>query len=226
MTDSDDSPPPFEAGSAGDDGGDGEWNPDEMEVEATFDGDGATGGAAEVATKPGEFITEDYWFEGEQEISTTPGTPFLWAMSAAGLYASSFVFAAVGLLFVAPGAANVYVEYVLNMAFFLPYPMIAYIAAGLGLEIYLYQGDGDLPETALPTALLLPVVLHVSLFFVEWIHTGYTEATLADLFAANPVLSQLVLWPPVIVGSIFAMIVYRTTVGKRDQDSDSFVEFA
>lgn len=215
MTEPDD-PAPSEDGD--------DWNPDEMEIDADFEDGGS--GEGDVVETPGEFLTQDYWFEGEQRIRTTPGTPFLWSMAGAGLYAASFIFAAVGLQFVAPTAAETYTDIVLSAAFFLPIPMVAFIAAGLGLEAYLARNEGDIPETSVPIALLIPVVLHVSLFFVEWIDTGYTEATLADLFAQDPALAQLLLWPPVIMGSVFAVIVYRTTLKSAEDESDTLLEFA
>lgn len=221
------SDPDEPASSVSDDPAEGDdWNPDEMEIEAEFGGDGAGGGAADVVETPGEFLTEDYWFEGEKAIRTTPGTPFLWAMSGAGLYAASFIFAALGLGFVAPTAAETYTDIVLGAVLFFPIPMIAFIAAGLGMEAYLARSDGDLPETTVPIALLVPVLLHVSLFFVEWVDTGYTDATLADLFARDPGLAQLLLWPPVIMGTIFAVIVYRTTLRGAEDEEDSLLEFA
>lgn len=220
MTDSDD-PLPDEGGGEGGDGGG--WNPDEMEIDAEFDDDGASGGAVDVVGRPGEFVTEDYWFEEERGVTTAPGTPFLLAMSGAGLYAASFLFAAVGLQFVAPPAAEVYTDIVLNAVFFFPIPMLAFVAAGLGLELYLSRTDGQLPETTLPIALLIPIVLHISLFFFEWVDTGYTDATLADLFGQNPQLAQLLLWPPVIMGVGFALIVYRSTLASEAGEEASLL---
>lgn len=219
------SDPGDSSASRGDDGTDGGWDPDEMDVEAEFGDGGASGGAVEVVERPGEFLTEDYWFEGERGLSTRPGTPFLWAMAGAGLYAASFVFAAVGLLLVAPPAAETYTDVVLSAVFFFPIPMIAFIGAGLGLEYYLARNEGRLPETALPMALVVPLVLHVSLFFVEWVDTGYTQATLADLFAQDPGLAQLLLWPPVIMGGVFAIIVHRTTIAQEEGQEVALLGF-
>ncbi|PSQ16123.1 hypothetical protein BRD00_12240 [Halobacteriales archaeon QS_8_69_26] len=208
-------------GTTDDDG----WNPDDVQVEGEFDDGGASGGAVEVVDRPGEFLTDDYWFEGERGLSTRPGTPFLWAMAGAGLYAASFVFAAVGLLIVAPPAVETYTEAVLSAVFFFPIPMVAFIGAGLGLEFYLSRSSGRLPETALPIALVIPILLHVSLFFVEWVDLGYTQATLADLFAEDPGLAQLLLWPPVIMGVVFAVIVHRTTVAQEDGEEIALLGF-
>lgn len=194
---------------------DGGWNPDDIEVEPGFEGDGTSGGAADVVDEPGEVLTDDYWFEGERNITTPRGTALLYALSAAGLYASSFIFAAIGVAFVAPLAAQTFIDLVLNGVFFFSIPITGFLAAGVAIEAYLFVGDGDVPETTIPLALLIPVLLHVSLFFVEFVELGYTQATLAELFASNPTFSQLLLWPPVIMGTVFAVIVYRTTVAER-----------
>jgi len=220
---------PDDGTTTADPGGSGDgWDPDEVEVDAEFEGDGASGGAADVVEQPGEFLTEDYWFEGERTIKTPQGTPLLYAMSGAGLYASSFIFAAVGLLVVTPQGAQQYVDLVLGALFFFPIPLSAFLGAGIAVEFYLYANDGDLPETVTPIALIVPVLVHVSLFFVEFVDFGYTQATLAELFAENPGQAQLLLWPPVIMGVIFAVLVYRTTLGERagEGESGGLLEFA
>lgn len=208
------------AESAGD-----KWHPEAVDVDDAFDDGGETArDDAAVVSDPGDFLREDHWFEGERDITARRGVVLLIALAGAGLYASSFVFAAIGLQFVAPPAAQTYLELVLSAMFFLPIPMVAYLAVGVGIEAYTWRRDGEIPETTLPLALLVPVVLHVSLFFVEWVEFGYSTATLADLFAREPGLAQLLLWPPVIVGTIYAVIVYRASIADLARTEDAAVE--
>lgn len=170
--------------------------------------------ASNVAGGGADAFAEDYWFDEEEAVTIPRGRPLLLALSGAGVYATSFVFAAVGLQFVAASAAETYAEHVLGAVFFLPIPIAAFVGAGIALELLFARGDG-LPETTIPLALLIPILLHVSLFFVESVNIGYTRATLADLFARDPVLSQLLLWPPVIAGTVFAVVVHQATTTDR-----------
>lgn len=197
--------------------------PDEFDVRTAFDvadgedGDG-TRTATATATDPARTRSNGYWFDGEGDVATSAGEPFTWAMAGAALYAASFVFAGLGLQLVAPAGADLYVEFVTDVAVFLPLPVVGYATGGLTLELFRSRAHGELPETVLPITLLLPVFVHLTMFYVEGIATGFAEVTFLELLVRNPGLAQLVLWPPIVTCGVFAVIAYQTTLDGRGRD--------
>lgn len=156
-----------ESGAGGaDDGLSGsDRGPDGTAAVDPFRGEGGDG-EGEVVVDPTDLVRDDLWFEGERDLAIRRGMALLWALSAAGLYASSFVLAAVGLWALDPAAAVDFFDFVLGATFLFPVP-VAFLAVGVALEASLYRREGDLPETAIPIALVVPVVVHVGLFLAR-----------------------------------------------------------
>lgn len=191
---------------------------DEFEFDAPFDSD--DGGGIEARSLEDQDGSSEGFFDGQSDVVTSAGEPFMWAMGGAALYAASFVFAALGLYFVSPRQAGLYIDFLGEIIHFLPLPIVAFVAGGMALESYRTGRNGGLPETLLPITLLIPLPLHLIMFFVEGILTGGQQVTIADLLVANPGLTQLVIWPPVIMGAIFVAIAYQTSVTKRRRRPD------
>lgn len=154
----------------------------------------------------------DTW--SEEDSAYRPGEPFLWSMSGAGLYSVSFGAVVAGFsLTGAPGAVDTYVRFLSEAVALFSIPLMMFVGLGLGFEtLGAYERSSRqtiVTPSLFATTMILPVVMHVVQFFFEVVGPGYTGGALSEFAASSPAIAQLYIWPPVLVCTVFAFVVYR-----------------